>query len=239
MSSPESAGWPTNTDDLAAIACDASRPAEQQYRAFQELRPAIARVVGRLAARFAGVSSDATVDEALGEVWLARQNFTPGRPFEPWCYGVLRNSLLQQCRSRRRERSHRADVAVETVAVEMQRALERALDGDSPLPPGDLAAVREWPVAQRLAVLALSGLSRRVPGNEWLTWVGEYEATHERTLPEPFPPEAFGECESRAERNAILCEAMKVPRNTLAVWLSRRKSKLRSLQCVRDLMDNA
>jgi hypothetical protein len=31
---------------------------------------------------------------------------------------------------------------------------------------------------------------------------------------------------------------MKVPRNTLSVWLHRRKPMLRELQYVRDLLDN-
>jgi RNA polymerase sigma factor (sigma-70 family) len=239
MTSPRTGEWPTDADGLAAIACDSSRPKEQRARAVEGLLPTIRRVAQRVTARFGGSYSDDLLEEAPGQVWPALAGYEPGHSFEAWSYGVLRNHLRAQLRKQRRERAHRSDVAVETQAVVLQRALERALDQETSLSEEDLAVVREWAVAQRLALLALSGLWLHVPKPEWTAWIGEYRTTHDRDLPDPFPPGSLGECSSLAERNAIICDAMKVPRNTLSVWLYRRKAMLRELRYVRDLLDNA
>jgi RNA polymerase sigma factor (sigma-70 family) len=211
---------------------------EQRDRAVRELLPTIRRVARRVAARFVGRCLEDLLDESPGQVWAALGGYEPGKSFEAWCYGVLRNHLLIQLRGQQRERARRRDVAVETQGVELQRALEQALDRQTSLPQADLDVVRGWPVAQRLAVLALSGLWLHVPQAEWLAWVAEYRTAVAATLPDPFPPASLGECDSLAERNAVLCEALKVPRNTLSVWLHRRKPMLRALQYVRDLLEN-
>jgi DNA-directed RNA polymerase specialized sigma24 family protein len=238
MTSPRTGEWPTEPDELAVIARDGSRHEEHRNRAMRELLPTIHQVALRVIVRFAGLSSDDFLDEAPGQVWPALMGYEPGNSFEAWCYGVLRNHLLAQLRQRQRERAHRSDAVLESQVIELQRALERALDSQNSLPVEDLVTVREWPVAQRLAVLALSGLWMHVPEIEWMKWLQEYRTTHDRPLPDPFPPGTLGECDSLAGRNAVLCEALKVPRNTLSVWLHRRKPMLRGLQYVRDLLDN-
>ncbi len=86
--------WPTDADELAAIARDGSRPEVQRTRAVEELLPTIRRVARRLAARFAGHYSEDLMDEAPGYVWQALKGYEPGNSFEAWCYGVLRNYLL-------------------------------------------------------------------------------------------------------------------------------------------------
>ena len=239
MTSLRTDEWPTNADDLAAIARDGTRPTEEQERAFQELMPTIRRVASRVAARFAGLYSEDIVNEASGQVWLARGGYEPGNSFEAWCYGVLRKHLLMELRRQQRERARRNDRARSPQAVEFQRGLEQALDRTNHLPQADLDVVGGWPVDQRLALLALSGLWFHVPVPVWEKWIKEYGTTHQRTLPDPFPPGTLGECDSLAQRNAILCEAMQAPRNRLSVWLYRRKPMLRELQYVREVMDNS
>jgi DNA-directed RNA polymerase specialized sigma24 family protein len=239
MTSPRTGEWPSDPDGLAAIARDGSRPQEQRDRAVRELLPIIRRAARRVAARFAGWCSADLLDEAPGQVWPALGGYEPGKSFEAWCYGVLRHYLLTQLRKEQRERSHRSDVVVESQGVELQRALEKALDLQNSLPQADLAVVRGWPIAQRLAVLALSGLWLHVPQAEWSAWIAEYRTTRDVPLPDPFPPGSLAECDSLAERNAVLCEALEVPRNTLSVWLHRRKPMLRAMQYVRDLLENS
>jgi RNA polymerase sigma factor (sigma-70 family) len=238
MTSPPTDEWPTDADDLAAIARNSSPGEERHDRAVRDLEPTIRRVARRLVARFVGSSPADLLEEALGRVWEALGGYEPGNSFEAWCYGVLRNHLLARFRQQQRERAHRSDATVETQAVELQRALEKALDGETNLSEADLQVVRGWASGQRLAVLALCGLWRRVPGTEWSAWVEEYRTDHQSTLPDPFPPASLEECADLSERMTVLCDAVKVPRNTLSVWLYRRKPMLRELQYVRDLLDN-
>ncbi len=230
--------WPADADELAALARDGSRAEEQRERAFSELRAVIRRVARRVAARFGGLWSEDLMDIAPGEVWLALGRYEPGNSFEAWCYGTLRNYLRNELRKRQRERVRLGKVAGGAVVVGLQRALERALDQRSSLSEPDLAVVRGWRVAQRLAMMALTGLWLHVPESVWASWLEEFGAVHKRNLPDPFPPLLLGECDGLAERNAILCEAMNVTRNTLSVWLYRCKPMLTELHYVRDLMDN-
>jgi hypothetical protein len=123
------------------------------------------------------------------------------------------------------------------VTVGLQHALERSLDEHAPLSPEDLDLIRNWPLAHRLAVLALCGLWRRVPQSEWLAWATEYRTTRQGSLSEPFPPESLDAHDDVPGRNGVICEAMGVLRNTLSVWLCRCKPSLRTLKCVRELMD--
>jgi DNA-directed RNA polymerase specialized sigma24 family protein len=237
MTSPRAGDGPTD-DDLAAIARDSSPEEERHSRAVVGLLPTIRRVACRIATRFSGLSSDEFVEEARGLVWEGLLGYVSGNSFEAWCYGVLRNHLLARLRSQRRERAHRKEVTDEPQAAELQRGLEKALDREAPFSEADLAVIRAWPVAQRLAVLVVTGLYRHVPKAEWEAWIHEHGKIHQRDLPNPFPPDSLGEGGNLAERNAILCEAMRVSRNTLSVWLYRRKPILRELQYVRDLLDN-
>jgi DNA-directed RNA polymerase specialized sigma24 family protein len=238
MTSLPSDDWPADADELAAIARDGSRPEVERNQALAQLLPTIRRVAQRVAARFAGMWSEEVMDEAPGRVCLALDGYEPGNSFEAWCYGVLRNHVRSELRRHHRERARLGNVAGVAQAVDLQRALQRALDQQNNLSEADLDLVRGWRVAQRLAVMALTGLWRHVPDSIWANWLQEFSTVHQRELPDPFPPVLLGEYDSLAERNAILCEAMNVSRNTLSVWLYRCKPILSELQYVRDLMDN-
>jgi hypothetical protein len=105
----------------------------------------------------------------------------------------------------------------------LQDALERAGHRE-PFAEGDLATLRGCALPPRLAVLSVTGLWSKVPPDEWESWLAEYRADRDDALPNPFPPEELWSCEAIAERNGILSAAMRVPRNTLSVWLFRHDS---------------
>jgi RNA polymerase sigma factor (sigma-70 family) len=237
MASPPTSGWPSDADGLARIAADLDQTKDRRDRAFAGLMPTIRRVARRVAARYPGPYREDFAEEAAAEVWQALGGFQAGRPFEPWCYGVVRNHLVDRFREEQREQRHRARLASRGKAPGLQRALERALDHPAGLPQSDLATIRTWPLPQRLLVLTLSGLWEKVPAEEWEAWLEEYRAARYNDLPKPFPPVGLRDCDTIAERNAVLAAAMRAPRNTLSVWLFRYKQRLRDLQYVRGLLD--
>jgi RNA polymerase sigma factor (sigma-70 family) len=239
MTSSPQGEWPTDADGLAGIASDATQPQAVRERALEELLPTIRRVARRVATRFAGPYAADLSDEAAGKVWPALKGFQSGASFEAWCYGVLRNYMVDRLRQEQRERAARARLPPVDRAPDLQQALERALDRQGRLPEADLATLRAWPLRQRLALLGLTGLWEKVAGEEWEAWVGEYRAHSEGDLPDPFPPEHLRQADDVAQRNAILSGALQVPRNTLSVWLFRYKQRLRDLHYVRGLLDNA
>jgi RNA polymerase sigma factor (sigma-70 family) len=177
MTSPSIDEWPTDPDDLAGIASNPAQPREIRERALRELIPMIRRVARRVAARFAGLYVDELLGDASGEVWLALTGFQSGKSFEAWCYGVLRNHLIDRLRKEQRERMHRVNLAPKIEVSGLQQALERFLDQKTPFPEPDLATLRTWPLLGRLVVLALSGLWEKIPKEEWKAWVDEYRTS--------------------------------------------------------------
>ena len=177
-------------------------------------------------------------EEAAGEVWEALPGFKPGGSFEAWCYGVLRNKQIDRMRKEQREQEVRRHGRASSEPTDLQAALDRSVDGPERFSEGDMGAVRTWPLPQRLALLSLTGLWEKRAREIWQNWVEEYRASRDSDLPSPFPPEELRGCDGIAERNGILCGAMKLQRNTLSVWLHRFRQRLGDLQYVRELMDN-
>jgi DNA-directed RNA polymerase specialized sigma24 family protein len=212
-----------------ALLRDGSRGEEDRRRALRELEPAVRRTARRVAARYGGGSAVEVVEEALGVIWEAREGYTEGRPFEPWCYTVLKNRLLGHIKQEQTEWRRRSVVAGRQ-AASLKQALETASEQPDPLDDSDLREVRAWPLRQRLALLSLCGLWEKVPAEEWQEWV------HEDGLSLPFPPEVLSGVESITRRNEILAGALGVRRNTLSVWLYRYRERVRALTCVRNLL---
>src|SRR4051812_45672394 len=111
MTSPPTGEWPTDPDGLASIAADPGQRSDDRDRAFRELMPTIRRIARRVAGRFSVPYGDDLLEEAAGEVWPALPGFRVGGSFEAWCYGVLRNHLIDRFRNEQRERTHRAHLA--------------------------------------------------------------------------------------------------------------------------------
>jgi DNA-directed RNA polymerase specialized sigma24 family protein len=237
MTSPPTSDLPTDPEDLAALAADPAQSRQTRDRAFEALAPLIRRIARRLTGRFPGPASDDLLEESGGEVWRALSGFQAGASFEGWCYGVLRNHLFDRFRQEHRARTHRLNWAALSQAPGLQQALERGLDQAGLFPPADLATLRTWPLPQRLALMSLSGLWEKVPPEEWDAWVGEYRASRDHELPDPFPPDQLRHSDDLAGRNAVLSAAMRVSRNRLSVWLFRYKPRLRGLQYVRALLE--
>jgi hypothetical protein len=238
MTTPGPSDWPEDVEALARLASDPAQPLVVRQGAFEQLRPVIRRAARRVAARFVGQYREDILTDAESDVWKALVGSEQGGFFEGWCCRVLRNGLIDRFRKERRELTHREEAASRAEPPDLHAALERALDRPGQLPASDLDVLRTWPLPQRLALLCLCGLWDKVPPQEWEQWLRDYRDDWDAQLPSPFPSPELDRCERIAERNAILCEAMKMQRNTLSVWLYRFKARLRALHYVRNLIGN-
>src|SRR5437016_5926377 len=103
MTSSDPDGWQADAEVLANLARNESRGEEERRRALRDLQPIVRRVARRVARRYGGADGADMEDEALGVVWEALQGYETGRPFELWCYGVLKNHLIDQQRKEQHE----------------------------------------------------------------------------------------------------------------------------------------
>ncbi len=234
---PSSEEWSEAPDGLARLAAAGSTE-EVRQRAFRALLPVIHRTAHRLALRFTGQQRRDLLDNAEGDVWEALGRGAPQGPFEAWCYTVLRNRHLDNLRQEQREQRHALAAAHQRrEAVDLRHALERAWARDEPLGELDLRAVGAWSLRERLVLLCLSGLWRKVPPVLWGEWVDEHRRWHGTPPSGLFPPDELGDSEQLAERNGALARLLGLKRNTLSVCLFRGKARLASLRCVRELLE--
>jgi DNA-directed RNA polymerase specialized sigma24 family protein len=236
MTSSDAGDGIRTAEMLAALARDDTRGADERQQALVDLQPVVQQVARRVVTRFGGASSTGAVEEALGVVWEALGGYEPGLPFQPWCYRVLKNRLIDRVRQEQADWRRQREKAV-SESVQLQEALEGSLERREPFAAGDLEELSTWPLPQRLGLLCLSGLWEKVPTAPWLSWVQEYKERHDAGLALPFPPALLQGAEDVASRNAILAGALGVRRNTLSVWLHRYKDRLANLACVRALLD--
>ena len=102
-------------------------------------------------------------------------------------------------------------------------------DRTAPFAAEDVARLVSWKTPlKRVLLLSESLLWRKVPA---AMWVADLAALG---LPDAFPCPEFEEM-TRAERNAYLADALRVPRNTIHVRMSRWEHHLFDLKFVRDL----
>lgn len=102
-------------------------------------------------------AAEDVVQNALLSIHRGRRTYRPERPFGPWMRAIVRNSIIDHFRDRKR----RGDREVELIPEEW--ADERAQGGGSveTLPPELAAALRALPDGQREAVtlVQIEGLS--------------------------------------------------------------------------------
>lgn len=225
--------WPDDAEGLARVARD-SADQDARDRALRGLSSVVRLVARRIAQRFGHPLAADLAEEGLGEVWQALRGFRDGDSFEAWCYGVLRNHLVDRVRSHQRDRARQERAARLEAVADLRTALEGAEDEHTFFNAADLATLRQVPLPQRLALLSLAGLWGKVPVAEWGEWVGAYRSGVRAALPDPFPPSSLQECENLSERIGTLASALGVRRNTLSVWLYRHKQTLRGLQYLRE-----
>jgi DNA-directed RNA polymerase specialized sigma24 family protein len=228
VTSPLAAQDPTR---LAVLAQDARQPEALREQARRGLALVIHHIARRVGAG-AGQAGQDLRDEALSHVLrhIGRFNAAGGR-FVAWCRRVLTNrliDLLRRAESRRAE-ALRPEAREDRSAGLRLRAFEVTADLAAPFSPADLARVCAWAPLDRVVLLSLGLLWRKVPGDVW-----------ERTvracgLEPPFPPGGFGEWDTREERGRILASALGWTPNRLAQRVSRGRRLLRALDFVRDM----
>jgi DNA-directed RNA polymerase specialized sigma24 family protein len=216
---------------LAARARDVNLPEVLREQARRELVPVIGRIASRIGAD-AGQAGRDLRDDAVCHVLGRLDRFTATeRCFVAWCRRVLANRLIDLLR---RAAARRAEVLYPEAREDPSaglglRAFEVAADLAAPFSAADLARVRAWGPLDRVVLLSLGLLWRKVPDEEWRRTVRACG------LQPPFPPAGFGEGDTRDERGRALAAALGWKPNRLAQRASRGRRLLRALDFVRDM----
>lgn len=192
------------------------------------------------------------LDDALSEIWLRieRDCCDPSRgeaQVRAWCCTVLRNLLYSLGRNVRRMSRvvtiesvlsgdgecgvfasvASDDVSSPTVQVEQADFLTTTFSQQ------DLATVASWDLSDRIELLCLSGLWRKVPAALWRDWVLELRAA--RGTPAVLPArEVLNEATSQG-RMSPLAKALDVSSNTLSQRWCRKRGYVEQLHCIADL----
>lgn len=224
MPPPDSSPELPDPDNLAARAVDEGLSDDARRAAFAGLNDLIGRLAASLSVRLCGRVRDDFAGAAAGEIFLRRAGYKPGGSFVAWCHRTLHNWMVDELRkeTRRRER--------EREAAQLRTEDEPADGPPERLTPQIAAAMSDWPLGQRLALLCLTGLWRDVPPTRWREWWLTYPPGGEPCLTDPFPPDEFETCPDGQERADILAQLLRIRRGTLAVWVHRCTARLRSAQ---------
>ncbi len=102
-------------------------------------------------------AAEDVVQNALLSIHRGRRTYRGERPFGPWMRAIVRNSIIDHFRDRKRK----GDREVELVAEEWADEREESAEGDSQLAPELTAALSSLPENQREAVtlIQIEGLS--------------------------------------------------------------------------------
>lgn len=237
MSLNDSTDLPDDPSFLARIVTNETLSTVQREQARQALEPLIRRTARRVAAR-AGQAGQDLIDESVSHVLHPRritQWAEDRKPFESWCFYVLRHHLIDLVRQRNRQRENMTSTLKEPAdprGAHGVSAVEIELDLGTPFSPPDVARVRVWKAIDRIVLLCLAGLWRKVPAALWR------KSAVECGLALPFPPPGFGRCQDREERNEMLARAMGWRRNTLAQRWCRRRHLLDDLDFVHEVRED-
>jgi hypothetical protein len=224
MPSPDNSRESSDPDVLAAQAVDGGLSDDARKLAFNGLGDLIRRLAISLSIRLCGRVRDDFAGSAAGEIYLRLNSYKPGGSFTAWCHRTLHNWMVDELRKEVRRREH------EREAARSRMESEPVDDLPERLTPQVVEAMNTWPMGQRLALLCLTGLWREVPLDSWREWCLAYAPGGEPCLGAPFPPDEFESCPDARERADILAQLLRVRRGTLAVWVHRCTSRLRSLK---------
>ncbi len=194
--------------------------------------------------RFDDATLEDVVQDAMVKVLQGAYNPSAGSPFVGWARRVLKNALLDLVKKRRRELSW------EQLATGGGRKHDDGgsaphLDPHDPAPgPAETAARNEpfcqhdlevlasVPVRDRIILLVLAGMHRKVPAVVWAQWCSEAK------LPASFPPPHLDHPGWEHGRATALAQELGVsPAVVHAVW-SRKKRYLLQLKAIQELREN-
>ena len=187
---------PDDATALAVLVQDPRTPIAKRDAAMRKLNLVIQRLARGVACSLMvpkQMRSD-LVAEASSHVWqhLATFNGQDGKAFAPWCRRMLRNLLIDRLRAAGRQpSSNETDLHVSVDALpeaaslgngQIASVLDQTLDRQHPFGMDDLSRIRGWKLRDRLVLLVLANLWRKIPADEWRQWVEEFG------LVAPFPP---------------------------------------------------
>lgn len=158
---------------------------------------------------------------------IAEYNPATG-PLPAWLWTVLDNLLKDVLRATGRRaareqpivgRDGEPDIAERAAEPTPHRASDD-LDRMAPFADQDVEQIAAWPVLDRILVLVVFGLWRKIPTDIWSGWCSD------AGLPNPFPPEPDSERE-RGELINLIAELLTASPNALQNRLRRRLEKLK------------
>lgn len=199
----------------------------------RKMAPAAVRHFGQIGYDF--------TDDAYGHIWekLSQGRFDPRKgDFAPWCRTVLRN-LFRDVARRARRRAKTASTSDVPEAGTENASLHQLADQEleefstSPFSAAEMREIRQWPAKDRVTLLWLSGLWRKVPVSVWERWARDL---HHRPIQRWLsPPPELLAAEEPDERLPLVAEALGEKRNTVSQRWCRKKALLRRLDSVRSL----
>jgi DNA-directed RNA polymerase specialized sigma24 family protein len=229
------------------IAAYASAPGRAAGEVLAELLAPEVRRLAREAAR-GGTRTDRDefVDESVTFVVAPRKKSPPrvcqyraeAGPLEPWLRELLKNGWRDKCRARARGLPVYSDMC-DAQAPPVLDWPDEPEEFIRIFSPGDLERIGLWKAAQRVELLCLAGLWRKVTDRLWESSLLEYEAKRGLTLPRPIPPPSFVLHGDPKSRTQLLARALFLPTtNLLSQHWNRWQHRLGELDFVRELLPN-
>ena len=205
----------------------------------------------RIRAQWGQIGSDA-LDNALWHLsrGVIRGDYDPSKgTLSQWCRTVLYRYLYSTGRKARRQQRwerlsstiHEDHVALtpfldaessEDVFLEVNKRELADFDAQ-PFSTMDQARVESWPLFDRVFVLSMSGLWRKVSCECWSEWTLVLES--KRPLLLPAPPMELYTCESPQQRTPIVASTFKMTRNNVSQRWHRKRALLEQLDCIKSL----
>lgn len=143
--------------------------------------------------------------------------------FPAWLRRVLENRLKDVCEAANRLAAHEQSMVADKeqlsfadrIAAPRLQSVDDDLDRTTPFSVHDFNHIAAWNVRDRILVLVVLDLWRKIPPAIWTEWCSEAE------LPIPFPPEPERQRE-RSEWISLIAEIRSESPSALNVRLGRR-----------------
>ncbi|HUY34243.1 MAG TPA: hypothetical protein VMV69_15965 [Pirellulales bacterium] len=156
--------------------------------------------------------------------------------FPGWLWKALDRLLLDVTKSRRRRAKHEASATdsgddggmMERRPDPATSDLDAGFDRNAPFGDRDLREIEAWPVRDRLRVLVISRLWRKVPEHLWIGWC------EEEGMSQPFPDDPEEPATIQDSIFSCAAELGESPEATKQHWY-RKRGLLRNLDYVREL----
>ena len=224
---------------------------QQREYCFEIAQAVIAEQTPAILRRWRQIGRD-LLDDARSEIWrrIERGCCDPSRgeaQVRAWCCTVLRNLLYSLGRKVRRISR------VETIASVLSGdggcgVIAMVVSDDASCPAvqveqtefltarfsePDLALVRSWRLSDRIELLCLSDLWRKVPDALWRDWVLEHRAAC--GTPVILPTKEVLDEATPQDRMSPLAKALGVRSNSLSQRWHRKQGYVKQLHCIADL----